>query len=269
MNPRRVFFCAIVLSALMLAWGITISPCLAGAPPSVSVKGLRIVAKGYSDSLRPFNWTKGTTMVCLLMVPEGGIVDFAEKESTLDTFADDTGTSLLDPNEMFNSGFGSMADISRDGKAVMFEIRGTNLPAAGAAALKAAGTLVVRTATKKKSNRIDGVALKKGTTIQAAGMTLTITEVKKPDWGDAAIDVTFQTNQDPLRISAVHFYDASGNKIDSSQSGSSALGFQNVYTYTRTYGLSKKADTVSVEIVTWEDMKVRKLPFSATATLGL
>ena len=73
------------------------------------------------------------------------------------------GTDLLTKAEgsFQRPGFGSFPKISKDGKMAMVEIVGDGVPVAGATAIKAAGTLVVQTASKKEAVKSAAFDLKK------------------------------------------------------------------------------------------------------------
>ena len=63
----------------------------------VEVRGLRIVGDGYDNdqSLRPFYWTYGTTVVLLVQADAGNIIAFDKNKSEIKMARDDRGTDLL------------------------------------------------------------------------------------------------------------------------------------------------------------------------------
>lgn len=238
----------------------------------VDVRGLRVVGSGYSgegEVIRPFNWDRGTTLACLLVLTEGGIIGFDEERCRVHEFVDSRGNDLMDKASMIRSGIGQTHNISRDDRAVLFEITGDNLPAEDADYVKASGILNVKTASKQEKVQIYGLSLKKGAEFEAGGMRFLVSRVESPEWAEGKLNVTFQVNQHPSKIVSMQFKDDDGNPIFSSLVSSGRFTINNRATYDQTYGLAEEIDEVNIDIVYWSDVKTRKLPFSVKAALGL
>lgn len=258
---------------LSMAVGLLVSGVAFGAEAKVEVRGVRIVGEGYggkrNTELRPFNWSEGTQVVLLLQAPGGGLLDFDDDASKLETFADDKGTDLLkaekDARFGRKPGFGHFNKVSKDGKASMVTLESTRLPAAGASELKLAGKLVFRSATTKKTYEQKGVALKAETAIDFEQVPMKVQKVGKPKWGNDPLAVTLETTADPMCIAELKFVGADGKEIKSRMRSRMHSG----NTFRHTYNLKKKADKVTIEIDYWTDMKKVEVPFSVAATLGL
>ncbi|MFW6157997.1 MAG: hypothetical protein ACOC8E_01405 [Planctomycetota bacterium] len=259
---------------LVLAMGaLLVSGVVFGAEPKVEVRGVRVVGDGYGGKrgteLRPFNWSKGTAVVLFVTGAEGGLLEFDDDASELKTFEDDRGTDLLkaakDARFGRKPGFGHFSKVSKDGKVSMVDVSSTGLPADGATKLKLAGKLAFRSATTRETYEQKGVALKKDTKINFETLPMTVQKVGKPKWGNDALAVTLETNADPAPIADVKFIGADGKEIESRIRSRTHFG----NTYRHTYNLKKKADTVTVQIEYWTDMKTVDVPFSVEATLGL
>jgi len=242
----------------------------------VEVRGLRIVGDGYNDdqSMRPFNWTYGTTVVLLIQAEAGNIIDFDDDNSTIKMARDDKGTDLMKSvGKGMNStpDFGSFPDISSDRKACLIDLKFPRNPAPGAVRLKCSGTMKLFCATEKVSFEMKDVALKKNTEIIVGSFFLVISDVSRPEWqaDEYPLSVTFQSRKRFDTLESVKFYDAEGDEIESSEAGSSESRFMGSVTATRDYNLTKKLDKATIVFTFWKDWKMVPVPFSVTTSLGL
>jgi len=235
--------------------------------------GVRIVADEYgtdTDALRPFNWLKGSSLACLLFLPEGGIIQFDVGRSKIEKFQDNMGTNLLNEDTSFRPVFGPLYEISTDRKAILFDLDSENLPKKGATSIRASGVLAIKVATATKTVKHDKVVLKVGTKFKVGDILFTVSELRKPGWGDAALEVGLSTHQDPTAVSSIQFFGSDGTVIESSHvSSGSMVGMDNDATYEEAYALSKKVEQVAIAVTYWIDIKELKIPFSIEATLGL
>jgi len=262
------------LISLILINVITIVPtlCFASSKGTIEVKGIKLVSDGYGtdiDSLKPFNSFKGTSVSCLVTLPEGGIIKFDEDNSSLDKFVDNLGTNLKNDQIPIGSGIGMMSQISSDRKAVMFEINGLNLPDKKATSINASGYVSLITATNKKPFQIDSVTLKVGSKVEFSDIQLEINKIGKPIWGDGVVSVIFSSSSDISKIANIQFYDSKGKIIKSSSEGSGIQIFDDKKTYEIAYNLQKHPDTLKMSIICWEDMQTIKVPFNFTSSVGL
>jgi hypothetical protein len=136
---------------------------------TVEVRGLRLVGKAYGDEwrgLRAFNWTPGTSVAVLVQRPGGGIIDMDEDKSEITALTDDKGTNLLEGARFGNTGF-SFTNVAEDSKALMTELKGPKVPAAGATKINAKGSLVLLAATEQKTAKTDVGPVEKGRKLKA------------------------------------------------------------------------------------------------------
>ncbi len=258
----------------IIAFLILLTPfiCFASSQGKIEVKGVRIVSDGYGtdiDGLKPFNQFKGTSIACLVTLPNGGIIKFDEDNSRVDEFIDNLGTNLLNDQIPIGSGIGMMHQVSSDRKAVMFEINGLNLPNKQAASIKTNGYVSLKTANSKKKYKVDGVALKVGTKLDVAGIHLEVSKLGKPMWGDGVVSIEFSSKKDMSKIAGIKFYDTKGVLIKSSSGGSGIQTMDKVKTYERSYTLYKRPDFLNLSIICWDDMKTVKVPFDINTSVGL
>ena len=261
--------------AVLCLFALCSVPSICFGAPSFSIEamGVRIVADEYgtdSDALRPFNWLKGSSLACLLILPEGGIIQFDVRRSKIKKFQDNMGTNLLNEDTSWRPVFGPLYEISADGKAILFDLDSQNLPKKGATSIKASGVLAIKVATATKTVKHDNVALKVGTKFKVGNITFTVSELGKPSWGDAALQVELSTHQDPTAIASIQFFRSDGTVIESRHTGSgSMVGMDNDARYEEAFALSKRVEQVAIVVTYWVDIKELNIPFSIEATLGL
>lgn len=249
---------------------------LSAAPsePEVSVAGVRIVGDGYgtdpSNSLRPFSWSKGTSMALMVKVPGGGIISFDNDASKLSEVKDDKGTDLLKSESSWSrSGFSMMAGISSDGTVSMPEFDAPQVPAKGAKEISVSGTLVFNQAREKKIFKQENLKLNLGSKITAGPVAFEITEVKKPAWGDAQLEVNLHAEQDVGALAGVRFLDAQGAEIKSETGMTGTSSMMGKVTVDKSFYLHQKVESATIELTYWMDMKQVSLPFTVKTSVGL
>jgi hypothetical protein len=264
------------------------SACAQTAAPKVEVRGIRVVGPAYGrgmEGLRAFNWTEGTTVALLVTVPAGGLVSINSEKTQLTKLADDKGTDLTAGEEpMVGMHMGMTPQVSADGKACLVEVNGKRVPAKGAAAIMASGTVTLKCGSKKETAKQENVALKVGSKITAGPMTFEISRVGKPQFffemtgpdeskpattPAEKFEVTLRTNQDCSNIASIAFLDAAGKDLGAKPSSSSSMGMPGMMTVEKSFVLPKKVDTATISITYWADLKEVVVPFDVKATLGL
>jgi len=248
------------------------------ARPTVTVQGLRLVkpAPGDNDRMRAFNWSRGTTVSLLFTLPSGGLIATDRDASRITVFSDDKGKDLTKPDGESKFGrdeasFEMSPNITADGKFCLTEVDAPAVPTPGATSLILNGRLVCVVATQKKEFKSENVALKPDTKITAGSMPLTITKIGKPDWGgeDAVFSVTFETNQKIDAIESIKFLDGAGKEIGSSRSSTQTMNMMDHVTVTTTYNLKAKAETATIVISQWMDLKKVAIPFRLHIGVGM
>lgn len=266
--PRRISFLAV---ALLCAWPVLGQDT--GDDVHISVKGLRLVAKPYHDeqTMRAFNWFAGTTMALQIDLPGGGLTGIDTNASRLESMTDDKGTDLLkkdEDNVVVSSGIRALGLFSEDGKATMIEIDAPQTPHPAATEIRAKGTLVLRTATIKKTYK-DVVTLEKGASVNAGPIPLTVARIGKPDWGSEPLGLTLRATQDTSAITAIRFRDGvKTSPVASRKLGSNVTGAHDQVRVDMSYALKKKVDIVMIEIDYWVDLRTVKVPFEVKTSVG-
>jgi hypothetical protein len=240
-----------------IAWA---APPAAG--PKVSVAGLRVVGVGYGEEGREaqaFNESSGVGLALVVQTAgTSGIIAFDDDASALEELTDSTGKNLLDDASIW-----PFPKLTKDGKAVIVEMKARGVPAAGATEVHAKGKLALTTATGSKPVKVPNVALANDKTFKLGTGVVTLSEVEATE-GQTA--VTFKGTLPVFAaIRGMKFLDAKGQPIEASSAGSGRMNDVAM----ASYRLSTAAKTVTVEIDQWQGMKPVVVPFDVTAGLGL
>lgn len=263
------------------------SACAQPAAPTVEVRGVCVTAAAYGsgrEALRTSS-SKGTTVTLLVTVPGGGLIAVDDEKMQLAKLADDKGTDLrAAPETIGEMRMVPMPQISADGKACLVELNGPGLPAKGATAILASGSISLKCGSKKETARTEHVALKPGTKVTAGPVTFDISKVGKPQFSfDFAgpsdtpsktppaekFEVTLHASQDCSNIASVTFLDAAGKDLGAKPGSSSSMSMPGMTTVEKSFVLPKKVDTATISITYWTEVKEVTVPFDIKATLGL
>lgn len=221
------------------------------------------------EELRPFNWTRGTTVALLAHVSAGGLLYLDEDASEITSFTDEKGTDLLKGDSNSRPDFG-WPKVSEDGKACALEITSSVLPAKGATELRAEGTLVLVRATKKETHTVTGVALAKGTKFTVGNIQFEVTKAEDKSWPDIALDIKLKTDADLSAVAAIRFLDANKNEVPWKHLGSAMMTTPDGKTTSEIeFGLTQKREIVDIAVDVWLDPTQYQVPFKVKATLGL
>ena len=256
---NRSFLTVVAVAAVAgTAWSAPPAP----AAPKVSVAGLRVVGIGYGEGGREaqaFNESSGVGLAVVVQTSgAGGIIAFDENASSLDELTDSTGKNLLDEASIW-----PFPKLTKDGKAVIVEMKARGVPAPGATDVHARGKLSLTTATGSKAVKVPNVVLANDKTFKLGTGTVTLSEVEATE---GQTSVTFKG---PLAVFAairgMKFMDAQGQPIESSSAGSGRMNDVAM----ASYRLTTAAKAVTVEIDQWQGMKPVVVPFNVKAGLGL
>lgn len=251
-------------------WTVTAFVGLAGiasaappaAGPKVSVAGLRVVGVGYGEEGREaqaFNESSGVGLALVVQsAGTSGIIAFDDDASALEELTDSTGKNLLDDASIW-----PFPKLTKDGKAVIVEMKTRGIPAAGATEIHAKGKLALTTATGSKPVKVSNVTLANDKTFKLGTGVVTLSEV------EASEGQTTVTFKGPLPVFAairgMKFLDAKGQPIETSSGGSGRMNDVAM----ASYRLSTAAKAVTIEIDQWQGMKPVVVPFDVKAGLGL
>ena len=232
------------------------------AAPTVSVAGVRVVGIGYGEDGREaqaFNESSGVGLALVVQTSgASGIIAFDEDSSKLEELTDSTGKNLLDEASIW-----PFPKLTKDGKAVIVEMKARGVPAAGATEVHAAGKLALTTATGSKPLKVPNVVLANDKTFKLGTGIITLSDV------EASGEQTSVTFKGPLPVFAairgMKFLDAKGQPIEASSAGSGRMNDVAM----SSYRLTTAAKAVTLEIDQWQGMKPVVVPFDVKAGLGL
>lgn len=267
------------MSGMSTCWKLSLGVLVAAGTSGVAGEnekvtfrpcGIRVTADAYGEqgNLRPFFSFPGTSVSFFIESKNGGLIGFDDDKSKVVTFTDDKGTNLLTPGEFQQAGFNASPQISPDGKVALVNLEGATRPTRNARTVKAVGTFVVHTATKKTPYKAKDVSAVEGARIDAGPIPLTIKRAGKPDWGDDPFQVTLGATVDMTAVAAVNFYDGAGKPIESTEAGSMSMNFGGQVQIERSYNLKRKVDQLTVEVIHWSDLKTVEVPFNVEVGLG-
>lgn len=237
---------------------------------TVSVAAVQVVSRAVgegTDALHPFNAQQPGTQVALLVRGTDPIIAVDQRRSTIQSFADDRDTDLLEGNGGELPAF-PWPRVSPDHQAALAYLGAPGTPAAGATRLHASGQLRLTTATGTQRVAAENIALQRGTQFRADGLELTIIDTGEPAPGDERMTLRLRYTGEPEAIAGLHFVDADGAEIDSHRAGWSTFttaGGETTVTYD--YTLMRRVPEATIEIDLWQDVQVRDVPFEIRTDL--
>lgn len=247
--------------AMMKKLGLEIVPATpmtdGGSFESLRLAGLRIVTSGPTDDVRPFNWTKGTSLALIAKLP--GAVIGVEEGKVL-SFTLDNGQDLMSSKDWDRDISG--ADLSEDGTVVGFEVKSDKLPAADAKAIKELSGELVFTASTG-TEKIDLGFAKLAVGEEGAKFGAKIEELGEHSFHEDKLEVSIRFKMKREMIKEVHFLNPDGVKLKSDRNGYSWGGDEGTMTFTVDKGLTEKH---RVEIETFAGVSRHVIPFKIENT---
>ena len=232
----------------------------AGSQPEIVVGGIqvvKVVVAADDFSAKPFNSDNGTRLVLWIKMPANqGVIEIDEDASLLQHFGDDKGTDL-------GGKFGSFPDEFKDGSGGTIDIESTGVPAAGATALVAEGTVTMIVATGTRKTRVAKVQLQNDQKFTFNKTPITVAEVA-PD-GDSVSFTLKLPRQVMATIKDVAFFDAMGGPLEGRRTSS---GYMNDNAEMG-FSVRTAARTITLEFEAWQGQRTIKVPFKVKAGLGL
>ena len=124
-------------------------------------------------------------------------------------------------------------------------------------------------ASQSETKATKPVAYKKGDKVELGeDFAFEISEIGKPKWGKDPLSVTLKWSRKVPELAAVRFFDADGKEIESSNGGSSSMGFSGKYTVSKSYNLKKKSDVLKIEMDLWVDLEKITVPLNVAVGLN-
>jgi hypothetical protein len=229
--------------------------------PKITVAALRIVSGGFGangSELRPFNEEPGTSVALAVVPPAGaGLVEFDERASRIQAFADDKGQNLLEQGR-----FGPFPKIAEDGSVAVVDLEVRGRPSPGATSLNLQGTVALTMASGSKPTKLPAIQLAPSKTMRLGTATIT---VKTMEASEDGLEVTLALSRAVLKtIRGVKFFDPKGAEIESRRSSS---GYMNDAAEVE-FRLKGAEKNVVVEFDVWQNLRQVNAPVSVEIGLS-
>ncbi len=269
---RWIFLWAVSLCVLLLV----VQTVSQQPTTDVKVMGIRVVGEPFNgdtsvpySGLRAFNWTKGTSVALLFTIPGGNIIRMDSQKSRVKSFTDSSGNSLLKDAEFGQAGFG-LPNISKERKAFVVEIKGPGVPAKGTTRVTGTGDVYLLCSSGKEDLfEARGLTIEKGAKIRIEKFEFEIVDIQKPSWGEFKHCITLKSTREYKKIKSIAFFSSDGKEIKSSDSGTTRTKSNDSVIVKQSYNLMEKPEKITIKVMCWKDLTVKKVPFSFNATLGL
>ncbi|MBK8913063.1 MAG: hypothetical protein IPM64_00435 [Phycisphaerales bacterium] len=261
----RMLLCTAAAAALVGTLIAQTGDAQRGSAPRVRVMGVSVERAMENTGENQFAGFEGTEIKLVIERPTGGLIGVDENNSAITALRDDQGTNLLS-NRVGMSGLW-VSEVAPDGKRIRLSIKG-GVPATGLRKITASGDFSIRTASKFDTFEQKNVSFKDKTEFKTGPIEWTITKVAKPDWGDAAQQVTLMTRSDDGAIKQIRFLDENGNDLKATAAGSSRMSFGTQSQVERYFQFPQAAQTATIAVEYWSDSRIERVPFNLTVSAG-
>jgi hypothetical protein len=230
----------------------------------VRVAGVQVVGPGLGENgteLQAFRAQPGLVLSLAVTPPAGKfVIEIDDDECVLESLADDRGTNLLESVD-----WGPFPETTEDGRHGLIEVKTATRPAAGAAKVKAKGTIALLVASGVESEKIARLDVAKGQKLKTKRGTLELVEVAG-DGGDSGTTLTFgATIQIRDDLKDIRFLGADGQPLELWGRGSMTMG----NAVQLEYVLKEKPERVAIELDWWQGLEALEIPFEVEVGLGL
>lgn len=195
--------------------------------------------------------------------PDGGIIGISREASTIKQFVDDTGKSLVDPDNPFGP-FGFGERIVQDGNRVALELESKMAPATGAKFVNAQGSIALRTAHEKSTMTSKTGLFKKGAEFDCDTITFTVISEGTAQWGEG-FEIEFETNENIDAIIKYTIIQPDGTEVALEPMSTMTFGT----TSRITLNTKQRQATGRLSLEAWTDAKVTQVPFNVSAAVGM
>ena len=261
------------LPALVLAILAAAVLCEAGAAaeaPVVKVVGLQVMApRPDKPQLSVVEGHRGGTWLYVQVArATTHFIDLDAKASTVASFTDDKGTTLLAPKARSLWDKPISGQVATGGGACTLQFYSSKTPAPGASKLSVKATAVLRCGAGRKTVEQKALALKAGSAITVGPVPMTVKDVRPSSWGKSKLVVELGGESDDKAIQGFTFLGSDGKEIPHAQLGHNRFRMGTKVRWSRTIGLEQKIDVVAVKIAYFERLESLTVPVEVTASLG-
>lgn len=255
-----------VVVVLMVALAAVSARAKQEAKIAISVVGLQVAAAPYNgeENLRSFSSEGGVTLSVLAVSNAGSIVKLDENTSSIESVIDEQGNQLLKEDQWFT--LTCMNSVSKDGKAVLFEIKAAGVPARGSKTIQAKGAVTLVCATGSKTVKSAPIEAKPGTEFEVNGAKFTVAKIGTAEYDDDySRSIELKSSEWPDAVAAIRFLDAGGKTIESTNWSSMYSGTNR----SEEHYLRNPVDIFILEVDFWENLESIQTPIDLTVGTGL
>lgn len=210
-----------------------------------------------------FGQTVGTKLTFQVKRADLVFLEVDKELSKLRSFTDDLGTVLADDSDWL----WPFINTPEDKHSASFELKGGKTPAPGAKEIRISAVVALRTGSDLKTAEAKDLTFVKGTTVGAGPTPFKIGKSGKPEFGDMAMTLELESEQDFDAIQSMEFVAPDGRVIESDVQSTSGFSLNGKGSYTRTIALKEKLVRGTIR-VTWF-ASVKSIPFRVEGKFGV
>ena len=198
------------------------------------------------------------------------MVGLDDSRSLIVSWVDNLGTDLLKVDGKKAALSKLSLKLAPDGHSGTIDLSVPAAPASGAIKMRVRGELHIRWGKGERIEQVPSLALTKGTQASMGLMMgLIIDEVKPLDLPDTKLSLTLSSPTPTDQISKLIFSSVDGKLIPHQELGSASFGKGDKKSYQRMIGLSEAAETVSLQLYTYENFETIVVPIDLEFGVGL
>lgn len=211
-----------------------------------------------------FQGTMGMTKLAIVVDDvDGGLIALDRDGCEVATFTDDRGRTLFDEDSPFPP-FGFGERVLKNGHRLALELEGAYAPTRGAKTITATGTLAVRSAHERATSTRALVDCKKGAKLASGSYEFRVQSNGEAQWGDG-YELELETTDDLGAVISYAAVTEKGTRIE--------LDVRSTMTFAGKSQIGLFSDVpvgaAKLEVVAWKDARVRRVPFSVRAMIGM
>jgi hypothetical protein len=236
-------------------------------PPTaqLAVVGYRVVGPPLGtegDSVRPFNWSTGVTLVVAAQVKAPYGLVALDKERSSIALTDSLGKALDSPEVDWSP------DFTNDRTSAMVELEAKGLPGAEATSVSAKGSLMFTASTGIKTIKVPNLKLAAGTPFKLGTAPVTVGEIG--DGYGSGPTVEFKGSKSALSIiKTLRAKDAKGAVVETSWSSSGGFNEEWAMSFTFKTEKDKLGAPFTLEFDVWDGLRDLSVPVDVKAGMGV
>ncbi|MEM8709324.1 MAG: hypothetical protein AAGG01_00115 [Planctomycetota bacterium] len=258
----------LTLGAVLVAGSTGPLKAAAGERPTARLSGVMVnpvIDEGAEIMpAQAFQGSLAQTKLSLVVeAPSGGIIGFDREGSSVASFVDSAGKSLLDDGSAFGA-FGFSERVLKGGRMLALEVEGAEAPTEKATSVQAEGEVHVRMAHEQATYLSEPRAFKKGVTLEAGPFQFEVERLGEAQWGEG-FEIEVKSTNDLGAVVGYTLVGADGTRY--------VLDVQSMISWGETSQMTLQIDEEvtrgSLEVVAWRNAKIVRVPFRVRARVGI